>query len=107
MRSEGGLVERLRDHYQSLAPRRIGIAVSGGSDSLALLCAAHAWSKDGRGPAIEAVTVDHGVLLLSLRDCEEVERLEVPPKGVYAVAFSPDGLLAAGCADKRVRVWAL
>ena len=61
MRSEGGLVERLRDHYQSLAPRRIGIAVSGGSDSLALLCAAHAWSKDGGGPAIEAVTVDHGL----------------------------------------------
>jgi tRNA(Ile)-lysidine synthase len=61
VRSEGGLVERLRDHYERLLPRRVGIAVSGGSDSLALLYAAHAWSKDGGGPAIEAVTVDHGL----------------------------------------------
>jgi tRNA(Ile)-lysidine synthase len=60
VRSEGGLVERLRDHYERLIPQRIGIAVSGGSDSLALLYAAHAWSTTG-GPAIEAVTVDHGL----------------------------------------------
>ncbi len=60
MRSEGGLVERLRDHYERLIPKRIGIAVSGGSDSLALLYAAHAWSTNG-GPAVEAVTVDHGL----------------------------------------------
>jgi tRNA(Ile)-lysidine synthase len=60
VRSEGGLVERLRDHYERLIPKRIGIAVSGGSDSLALLYAAHAWSANG-GPAIEAVTVDHGL----------------------------------------------
>lgn len=56
MRSEGGLVERLRSHYERLNPDRIGVAVSGGSDSLALLHAACAW-----GVRVEAVTVDHGL----------------------------------------------
>ena len=56
MRSEGGLVERLRSHYATLKPARIGVAVSGGSDSLALLHAAQAWGVD-----VEAVTVDHGL----------------------------------------------
>jgi tRNA(Ile)-lysidine synthase len=60
VRSEGGLIERLRSHYDTLKPDRIGIAVSGGSDSMALLHAAQAWSMDG-GPAVEAVTVDHGL----------------------------------------------
>ncbi len=56
MRSEAGLVERLRAHYATLKPDRIGVAVSGGSDSLALLCAARA-----SGLGVEAVTVDHGL----------------------------------------------
>jgi tRNA(Ile)-lysidine synthase len=56
VRSEGGLVERLRSHYAKLNPDRIGVAVSGGSDSLALLHAARAWGVD-----VEAVTVDHGL----------------------------------------------
>jgi tRNA(Ile)-lysidine synthase len=61
VRSEGGLIERLRSHYDTLRPDRIGVAVSGGSDSLALLFAAAAWSVSGEGPAVEAVTVDHGL----------------------------------------------
>jgi tRNA(Ile)-lysidine synthase len=56
VRSEGGLVERLGSHYAKLNPDRIGVAVSGGSDSLALLHAAKAW-----GVGVEAVTVDHGL----------------------------------------------
>ena len=57
VRSEGGLIETLDAYYHSEKPDRIGIAVSGGSDSLALLHAACAWG----GAEIEAVTVDHGL----------------------------------------------
>ena len=57
MRSEGGLVERLSSHYAKLRPDRIGVAVSGGSDSLALLHAVRAWGA----VSVEAVTVNHGL----------------------------------------------
>lgn len=39
---------------------RVGVAVSGGGDSMALLYLAHAASKQG-GPDVCAVTVDHGL----------------------------------------------
>ena len=52
---------QLIDHIDSLygwePPSRIGIAVSGGSDSLALLHLLHAW---GRAELVVA-TVDHGL----------------------------------------------
>jgi len=51
---EASLVDRLRSHYARLKPTRIGVAVSGGSDSLALLHAV--WAS---GVGVEAVTVDH------------------------------------------------
>jgi tRNA(Ile)-lysidine synthase len=54
---EAELVERLRSHYERLNTDRIGVAVSGGSDSLALLHAARAWGE----VTVEAVTVDHGL----------------------------------------------
>jgi tRNA(Ile)-lysidine synthase len=70
VRSEGGLVERLRSHYATLKPARIGVAVSGGSDSLALLHAAHAW-----GVGVEAVTVDHGLRPEAAAEAAHVARL--------------------------------
>ncbi len=40
----------------------VGVAVSGGQDSLALLLLVHAWrSRVGRGPEIHVYTVDHGL----------------------------------------------
>jgi len=48
-------------------PGRIGVAVSGGGDSTALLCLMADWSKSS-GIAIEAVTIDH-----NLRDAARAE----------------------------------
>ena len=41
-------------------PKSVGVAVSGGSDSLALLHLMHRWAADA-GVTVQAVTVDHGL----------------------------------------------
>ena len=61
---------------------KLGLAVSGGPDSLALLLLAHA----ARPGSIEAATVDHGLRAGSAGEAEAVarlcERLGVPPHRV-------------------------
>jgi tRNA(Ile)-lysidine synthase len=75
-----GLVERFRSDLDSLIPpdARLGLAVSGGPDSLALLLLAAA-ARPGK---IEAATVDHGLRPESRAEAETVawicERLRVP-----------------------------
>jgi hypothetical protein len=64
-----------------------------------------AFAPDGRSIA---VGIDSAVLLLSAPDGVLRQRFEVPVKGVYGVAISPDGrYLANAAADGRVRVWEL
>jgi hypothetical protein len=54
------------------------------------------------------VSVDHAVLRLRAPDGDVIERHEVPVKGVYGVAISPDGRhLACAAADGRLRIWEL
>ncbi len=55
-------------------PERLGVAVSGGSDSLALLFLLARWSEQG-GPPIFAVTVDHGLRPEAAREAEFVKGL--------------------------------
>lgn len=68
------LVSRFRRDLEAVAgsdPGRIGVAVSGGPDSLALLLLAAA-AFPGR---VEAATVDHGLRPESAAEAEAVERL--------------------------------
>ena len=54
------------------------------------------------------MTVDRGILLVSLALGEIAERIELPVKGVYGVAYTSDGRhLACAAADGKVRVWTL
>lgn len=48
------------DHFGHDAPDRLGVAVSGGGDSLAMLSLARDWRAKG-GSSLYVVTVDHGL----------------------------------------------
>ncbi len=54
------LCDRISGHFHPTPPQKLGVAVSGGSDSLALLHLLHDWSREG-GAEIFAVSVDHGL----------------------------------------------
>jgi len=55
-----GFVRALEDGLDGAQPLRVGVAVSGGGDSTALLLLARRWA-DERGGLIRAATVDHGL----------------------------------------------
>jgi len=71
--SVGKLNRLLRDFFE-YPVGRLGVAVSGGGDSVALLCLLSDWSACG-GPEIEAVTVDHGLRPDSAREARFVAML--------------------------------
>ncbi|WP_306112473.1 MULTISPECIES: tRNA lysidine(34) synthetase TilS [unclassified Roseovarius] len=60
--------------FRNARPKRLGIAVSGGSDSLGLLLLARQWAAQG-GPEPYAVTVDHGLRAASRDEAAGVAAL--------------------------------
>lgn len=96
-----GAEERFGDQLRRLAPDgRIGLAVSGGPDSLALLLLAAA-AVPGR---IEAATVDHGLRADSATEARMVaERCAAlgVPHGILKVTVEPGASLQAKAREAR------
>ncbi|MEI4233875.1 tRNA lysidine(34) synthetase TilS [Roseovarius sp. D22-M7] len=53
-------LDTIKRHFAPDPPATLGVAVSGGGDSMALLHLLHAWCRSG-GPQLRAATVDHGL----------------------------------------------
>ncbi len=69
MTSDAALIDAIDRHFRKEgAPDRLGVAVSGGSDSLALLHLLHAWGRAN----LAAATVDHGLRADSADEAELV-----------------------------------
>lgn len=67
------LKELVRQHWTP-GPSRLGVAVSGGSDSLALLHLLADWAAEG-GPDLSVVTVDHGLRPEARTEAEAVSAI--------------------------------
>lgn len=68
------LQSRLRGFFSSDPPDTIGVAVSGGGDSVALLHLISDWAKEG-GPGVKVVTVNHGLRTASANEAAWVAEL--------------------------------
>ncbi|WP_246162186.1 tRNA lysidine(34) synthetase TilS [Roseovarius faecimaris] len=66
--------QQIAAHFAPDMPQCLGVAVSGGSDSLGLLTLLHDWALAG-GPALRAVTVDHGLRPEAAQEAEAVARV--------------------------------
>ncbi|MDZ7710725.1 MAG: tRNA lysidine(34) synthetase TilS [Roseovarius sp.] len=64
----------VRAHFASAPPARLGVAVSGGSDSVALLHLLNDWRGAG-GPDLRVATVDHGLRPEAADEAAQVSRL--------------------------------
>lgn len=67
-------LDNIRRHFHPGVPGVIGVAVSGGSDSLALLYLLRDWRAEG-GPDLRAATVDHGLRAEAAAEAAEVARI--------------------------------
>ncbi len=70
-RAETGFAQAAREFWAGVPPPRLGVAVSGGGDSLALLLLADDWRRD-TGTVLEVATVDHGLRPEAAAEAETV-----------------------------------
>jgi tRNA(Ile)-lysidine synthase len=66
--------DRITGFFLPTPPKALGVAVSGGSDSLGLLVVLAQWQAEG-GPTIRAVTVDHGLRAEAADEARTVARI--------------------------------
>ncbi len=66
--------EQITGFFLPAPPKVLGVAVSGGSDSLGLLAVLAQWAKED-GPLVHAVTVDHGLREEAAQEAQEVGRI--------------------------------
>ena len=72
--SSADLVSLIERHFSKDTPRAVGVAVSGGSDSLALLLLVKEWAAV-RGVVVYAATVDHGLRPEAKEEAQHVAEL--------------------------------
>ena len=70
---QGHFADRMGDLLGPDFPEEIGLAVSGGGDSMAMLTLAHNWTRDF-GVRLRVVTVDHGLRAESAEEAAFVAR---------------------------------
>ncbi len=106
---DGGLVHFVDTAFFEDDPDRVGVAVSGGGDSMALLHVAKCRS-DLSGVPIEAVTVDHGLRAEAAEEAAMVARYcadhGIPHTTLKWEGAAAQGNVAAAARDARYRLMA-
>lgn len=102
------LIDAIGDVLRHVPPSdRIGVAVSGGGDSMALLLAAIDWAKRS-GAVVSAATVDHGLRAGSAGEARDVAAFcaahGVPHSTLHAEGLADGSALQARARDHRYRL---
>lgn len=94
---------RIAAFFGARPPRRLGVAVSGGGDSLALLVLLDGWRQAG-GPGLRVVTVDHGLRPEAAHEAAVVARI-CAARGLDhdTLHWTPDRTVAGNMADRARR----
>lgn len=104
MTPDAALATALRAAFPDGAPSRIGVAVSGGGDSMALLWLLARWAS-AQGVGVFAVSVDHGLRSDAAAECRLAAGLarqwDVPHETLHWAGWNGQGNLQAAARAAR------